>query len=146
MDSKVNWKEAMQFDTVSGEHHVLIDAKPPIGKGTGFTPKELVLAGIAGCTAMDVIALLRKYKQDVKSFSVESKATPSTDGHPVVFKDVSITFFLEGTIEPAKALEAVTLSQTQYCGVSAMISKTVPMNYIVNLNGETIGTGQAKFA
>ena len=145
MDSKVTWKDAMQFDTVSGEHHVLIDAKPPIGKGAGFTPKELVLAGIAGCTAMDVIALLRKYKQDVKTFSVESKAIPSSSGHPVVFQDVSIVFTLEGTIEPAKAIEAVTLSQTQYCGVSAMISKTVPMNYIVNLNGETIGTGKASF-
>lgn len=145
MNSKVIWKDAMQFDAISGEHHILIDAKSPIGKDTGFTPKELVLAGIAGCTAMDVIALLRKYKQDVKTFSVESQATPSSSGHPVVFKDVTVTFFMEGTIEPAKALEAVALSQTLYCGVSAMISKTVPMSYIVNLNGEIIGNGKASF-
>ena len=145
MNSKIVWKEAMQFDATSGDHHVLMDAKAPIGKGLGYTPKELVLAGIAGCTAMDVIALLRKYKQDVKSFTVESNAEQTTGSHPVVFKNVSIIFNLEGTIEPSKAIEAVRLSQTQYCGVSAMISKSVPIDYTVILNGEEIGTGQAAF-
>lgn len=145
MNSKVIWKTAMQFDTVSGDHHVLIDAKAPIGKGLGFTPKELVLAGVAGCSAMDVIAMLRKEKQEVKSFSVESNAMPTTSGHPVVFKDLHLIYTLEGTIDPTKALEAVRLSQTQYCGVSAMIAKSVPILYSIILNGETIGTGQAAF-
>lgn len=145
MNTKAVWKNAMQFDMVSGECHVAIDAKSPVGKGQGFTPKELVLAGIAGCTAMDVIALLRKTKQDVQSFEVECDATPTSSGHPVTFQEVNVIFRLKGTIDSSKLLDAVTLSQTQYCGVSAMMSKAVPINYSVFLNGENIGTGQAQF-
>lgn len=145
MNTKVIWTEAMQFDTVSGEHHVAIDAKSPIGKGKGFTPKELVLAGIAGCTAMDVMALLHKTKQDVQTFEVECTAVPSSNGHPVTFQQVNLTYKLSGKVDSPKVLEAVTLSQTQYCGVSAMISKSVPIEYIVILNDETIGTGKATF-
>ena len=74
MKSVLNWTEGMKFTAASDNHSVDMDAKSPIGKGSAITPKELILAGLGGCTAMDVIALMRKHKQEVQSFEVEVDA------------------------------------------------------------------------
>ncbi len=136
----------MRFTAEADGHRVEMDTKSPIGTDAALTPKQLLLAGICGCTAMDVVALLKKYKQLPSSFRIELDASTTDGPHPHVFKEVKLIFKLAGEIEPAKLLEAVTLSQTKYCGVSAMVSKAVPISYVVELNGNTIGTGKAEFA
>jgi len=122
-----------------------MDAKAPIGKDSAPTPKDLVALGLGGCTAMDVIALLKKYKQLPESFAVEVETTPSEGRVPVVFTKATLSFVVRGQVEPAKLLEAVTLSQTKYCGVTAMLLKSFPITYRVELNGEEVGTGVARF-
>ncbi len=62
-----------------------------------------------------------------------------------MFKEVKLHFRLKGAVEPARILEAVKLSQTKYCGVTAMVSKNVPVTYTIELNGENIGSGKAHF-
>jgi len=138
-------KDGMSFEVESGEHRILTDAKPPIGKGVGMTPKDLVAAGLGGCTAMDVVALLRKHKQVVESLSVEVDVTPSEGKAPIVFQSAEIQFIATGSIDKNVLLESVRLSQTKYCGVSAMLSKAFPIHYSVLLNGEAIGEGKAEF-
>ena len=135
----------MAFNAECGPHQLLIDTKSPLGKDSGPTPKELVVIGLAGCTAMDVAALLKKYKQPVQQFTVKTNVEQATESHPHVFKTAHIEFHIEGEVDGAKALEAVTLSQTKYCGVSAMISKTTPIHYSVFVNGSSVGEGTANF-
>ena len=135
----------MVFEGVADGHAVSMDAKAPIGKSSAPTPKELVALGLGGCTAMDVIALLKKYKQLPLAFSVAVETTPSQGRQPVVFESATIVFFVSGQIEPQKLIEAVTLSQTKYCGVSAMLSQAFPIHYRIELNGAEIGAGQSTF-
>ncbi len=145
MKIKTEWKEKMQFTSSVGEHSVLMDTKAPIGTDKALSPKQLLLAAITGCTAMDVVAYMRKHKQEVKAFCIEADA-PTTEGsYPVIFKEVHLQFFLDGNIDPAKAIDAVTLSETKYCGVSAMIAKTVPIRFTIFVNGTNVHQGTAKF-
>lgn len=139
------WSEKMLFTAEIDTHTVPMDSKPPIGDGTATTPKELLIAAICGCTGMDVVALLKKYKQPLSKFEIEAEATVTEGAHPIVYKEVQLVFKLEGALEKAKVLEAITLSQTKYCSVSAMLSKAFPIHYTVQLNSENIGGGSAQF-
>lgn len=140
-----SWKEKMKFSVKSETHEVAIDAKAPFGNDSAMTPKQLLLAGVAGCTGMDVTALLKKYQQKVDSFVIQADAIETEGSHPAMFNKITLIFKLSGEIEAEKALEAVQLSQTKYCGVSAMISKVVPIFYTVEINGTQVGSGQASF-
>lgn len=145
MKVQLNWQEAMVFEAESEGNKVLLDAKSPIGKGSAPTPKELVAMGLGGCTSMDVIALLKKYKQLPKSFYVEVEVVQSQGKTPAVFESAEILYVAEGDVDAAKLIEAVQLSQTKYCGVTAMLSKAFPVTYRIQLNGVEIGDGQAHF-
>ena len=123
-----------------------MDAKRPIGTDTALTPKELVLAAICGCTAMDVASLMRKYRQTMNRFEVSAEASVVENAHPAVFKEVVLTYLVTGDIDAAKLIEAIDLSQTKYCSVSAMISKAVPIRHRVYLNDKEIHSGEAHFA
>lgn len=141
----LKWQDAMRFQGFADGQEVAMDAKAPIGRGSAPTPKELVALGIGGCTAMDIIALLKKHKQIPTAFSIEVDVEPSTGVQPAVFVSAMITFDVEGPVETQTLLESVHLSQTKYCGVSAMLAKAFPIRYRVFLNGGEIGSGQAKF-
>ena len=140
------WKDRLSFVSNADGHDVAMDSKPPLGTDLAMTPKQLVLSGLCGCTAMDVVSLLKKHKQPLEGFEIEATAETTDQGHPVVFREIHLVFRLKGAIDPAKAIEAVTLSQTRYCGVSAMLSKAVPIHYTVELNGSPVASGQAAFA
>lgn len=145
MKTAVVWKDGMEFNGGVNAHTVPMDANSPIGKGKAPTPKELVAMGLGGCTAMDVIALLKKYKQPPQAFRVEVEIVPSTGAPPIVFEKAILTFVVDGPVDSEKVIEAVRLSQTKYCGVSAMLSKSFPIGYRIILNGTEVGMGSAKF-
>ncbi len=94
---------------------------------------------------MDVVALLKTHKQPFKSFDVEVDIETSQGVQPAGFTKAVVTFNAIGDIDRGIFLEAVKLSQTKYCGVSAMLAKALPIHYIVILNSEKIGEGQAHF-
>ena len=94
---------------------------------------------------MDVVALLKKHKQTIESFQIEADATPTEGVHPAVYSEIKLVFKLKGQLDASKVLESVALSQTKYCGVSAMVSKVVPILYTIELNGKNIGSGRADF-
>lgn len=146
MNTKITWQDGMKFKAQCNQNTLTMDAKPPLGKDEGMTPKELVAVGLSGCTAMDVIALLKKFKQEVTKLDVESDIKKSSGGYPEIFESILLTFRVDGRIEKDKLLHAIELSQTRYCGVSAMLSKTTQIIYDVILNGEKIGTGKADFS
>lgn len=145
MKTSVVWKTGMEFDGRIDGQTIPMDAKAPLGKETAPTPKELVAMGLGGCTAMDVIALLKKHKQSPISFRVDVEIQPSSGKHPIVFDKAFLSFVVDGNVEAAVLTDAVQLSQTKYCGVSAMLAKALPIDYRIILNGEEVGTGSANF-
>lgn len=138
------WKGKMKFEATDGEHGYLSDAPPPFGEGTALSPKQLLLASICGCTGVDVAARMRKAKQDLRSLRIEADA-PKRVGKPSTFDSVTLDFFFEGVLEASKAIEAVVVSQSEECGVSAMVAAHCPIYYRVHLNGDLIKEGTAKF-
>jgi putative redox protein len=130
MKSKVALRDGMHFLGELDGFEIPIDADEMFGgSGQGPKPKGLVLTSLIGCTAMDVISILRKMRAEPDEFSVEAE-TELTDEHPKVFKNIVVTYrFKGGGVTEEKAEKAVKLSQEQYCGVSAMLKKAVPIEY-----------------
>jgi putative redox protein len=120
-------KTERQFAATTGsEHHMLID---DAAGGTGPKPIELVAAGLAGCTAFDVITVLRqKYHQRVTGYEVRVEADQA-ERPPQVFTAVRIHHVVTGyEIDPAAIEEAIRLSEEKYCSVGAMIKQTANLH------------------
>jgi len=113
--------EGKQFVAESGTGHALVmdDAQGH----TGPKPIELVLLALGGCTAFDVIGILRKKRQTVTRYEIELRAEQQPEP-PSHFSRVEIKHRLWGRIEPEAVRKAIELSETKYCAVGAMISKT----------------------
>src|SRR5512146_2245397 len=104
-----------------GGHHLLIDDKDG---ASGPKPIELVAAGLAGCTAFDVINILRKKRQRITGYEVQVEAEQAAEP-PAVFTRVRIRHLVTGVRIDAKALEdAIRLSEEKYCSVGAMVRRT----------------------
>jgi len=130
MKSKVTLKDHMHFMGELDGHEIPIDADEQFGgQDKGPKPKGLTLTSLAGCTAMDVISILRKMRVEPDDFSVEAEADVS-DEHPMVFTKIKLIYRLTGKDLPRDKVEkAVQLSQERYCGVSAMLQKATPLAY-----------------
>ena len=116
-----------QFVATSGsEHHILLD---DAAGGTGPKPIELVAAGLAGCTAFDVITILRhKYHQKVTGYEVRVEADQA-ERPPQVFIAVRLHHVVTGfEIDPAAIEEAIRLSEEKYCSVGAMVKQTASLH------------------
>jgi putative redox protein len=130
MEGKVIWKSGMSFDAItnSGFKIALDTTVDHGGGGTGPSPMELVLVSLGGCTAMDVISILQKKRQEVTNFEILLHGERSAE-HPKVYKDVTIEFVVTGHAIDREAVErAVELSETKYCSVSGMVSKTATIH------------------
>jgi len=114
-----------QFEVTTGSgHRLLVDDATG---ATGPKPIELAAAALAGCTAFDVIGILRKKRQQVTAYEVRVEAEQAPDP-PQVFTRVRIVHRVSGgDIDPAAVESAIHLSETKYCSVGAMISKTAEL-------------------
>ncbi len=128
MDAKVTWNGKIAFTGSSESGFELpLDAAAPIGDGNGFRPMELIAIGLAGCTAMDVIAILIKKRQALSAFEVQVHAERA-EQHPKVFTASRIDYLISGrNIDEAAVLRAIELSATAYCPAQAMLSKAMPI-------------------
>ena len=121
----------MSFDSQVGNHTVRIDTTAPMGDDSGASPKGLVLAGLAGCTGMDVVSLLKKMRVSITDFEIVIDAD-LTEEHPKVFSEIRLVYRISGKeLDKAKIEKAVALSQEKYCGVSAMLRKNSTINYTI---------------
>lgn len=130
MDAKVTWIDGMSFTgSADTGFTVPIGADPSVGGANdGFRPIELMLVSLAGCTAMDVISIVRKKQQQVNSFEVKVHADQRTE-HPHVFTAGVIEYHFSGTsIDEAAVLRAIELSATRYCPAQAMLSKVFSLD------------------
>jgi putative redox protein len=114
-----------QFEVTTGSgHQLLVD---DAAGASGPKPIELAAAALAGCTAFDVIGILRKKRQQVTGYEVRVEAEQAPDP-PQMFTRVRIMHRVSGEdIDPAAVASAIHLSETKYCSVGAMISKTAEL-------------------
>jgi len=145
MKASVTWKENMTFtgETNSG-FPVLLDSDTSVGgTNNGPRPMEMIALGLAGCTAMDVISILKKKRKEVTSFNVRLDAPRSSD-HPKVFTSAVITYIVSGrNIEEAAVLRAIELSTTKYCPAIAMLEQSFPIDHQYEIY-EDEGDGQQR--
>jgi len=140
MDAKVTWNEEMRFTGTADSGFKL-----PLGADSkgGFRPLELMAISLAGCTAMDVISILGKKKQDVTAFDAQVHADQQTE-HPHVFTAARIVYVVSGhNVDEAAVLRAIELSALKYCPAQAMLSKAFPMELFYEIY-EDIGNGETK--
>lgn len=115
------YQGGMNFTTQVKGHTILIDLDPENG-GTnlGSSPKILMLVSLAGCTGVDVVAILNKMKVSFSGFSIHVKAH-LTENEPKIYDEVEVIYsILVDKNDRSKVERAVTLSQDKYCGVSEM--------------------------
>lgn len=128
MKSKVVFQEGMAFDVELNGHHFTIDAAEKVGgKDKGPQPKGLVLSALGGCTAMDVVSIMRKKKVDFDRFEVEVLGE-TADDYPMEFVSIKVIYHVWGSDIDKKAVErSVELSETKYCGVSRTLEGSVKL-------------------
>lgn len=123
--------------TDSGGNDLSIDI--PVekgGNGNGFRPMQLLLAGLGGCSALDVVSILKKQKQQIEAFAIDVDGEREKDKEPSLWVDVQIVFKLSGDIEPSKAYRAVELSMNKYCSVAATLNRSgATIQWRVEVNG-----------
>lgn len=145
MKAQLSWQKNMEFLCDNHGIKTLIDATPEHGgQQLAPTPKELILNAMMGCTAMDVVSILQKMRQEITDFSMEVEAVKTTQ-YPTHFSSAELVYLLKGPIDPEKAIKAVDSSLTKYCGVNYMISKTCKLSFRINLNNQDIKTGSVQF-
>ncbi len=136
MQIKVEWQGGLRFEGLGGSsERVVMDAPSAVGgAGEGFRPKELLLAGLAGCTAMDVMSILHKMRSEPSQFRVEVEAG-ETEEHPKVLNSFHIKYIVSNDVPDDKLLKAIDLSQERYCGVTAMYRSFAPVTHEIIREG-----------
>ena len=125
MKATINLDHGLTFHGSANSGYTLqMDSTPSVGgEDSGFRPMELLLIGLGGCTAMDVLSILRKKRQEVTGFDVNVEAQQAKD-HPHVFTQITINYIILGREINPKAVErAIQLSETKYCPAQAMLAE-----------------------
>ncbi len=133
-ETKLSWKGDMAFESVIDGHLLRLDASEEAGgHDTGMRPKKLMLVALAGCTAMDVIMILKKMKIEPADLHVQ------VDGHlteemPKRYDKMNIIYEFTGVNLPLEKIKkAIELSHEKYCGVSATLRGSVELTYEIRL-------------
>jgi putative redox protein len=121
----------MRFEVQAGSgHYITLDAaEQGGGHNEGFRPMELLLVGLAGCTGMDVISILRKKRQDVTGYEVHVQGVRAEE-HPMVFVEITVEHVVTGHhLQPEAVARAIELSEERYCGAGAMLGKVAHLTH-----------------
>jgi len=131
MKTTVKWLDNVMFVAESGSGHavVLDGAAEGGGRNMGMRPMEMLLIGLGGCTAYDVVSILKKSRQAITDCRVEVKAERS-DEIPKVFTRIHVHFVVTGHgLKEAQVQRAVALSAEKYCSASIMLGKTASITH-----------------
>ena len=128
IEATVNWTDRDRFvGLASSRHSMVMDAGD---EKTANSPMELVLIALCGCTASDVIGILRKKRERFTALEVRA-ASERADGYPAVYTSIHLTYVVRGTVSEKAMQDAVRLSKEKYCSVSAMLEKTAKITYTI---------------
>ena len=128
VEAKVNWTDAERFvGEASSRHAVVLDAGQD---KVASSPMELVLIGLCGCTATDVVNILRKKREPFTSVEVRAEAERAPEP-PTVYTQIKLTYRIGGNVSKKAVEDAVRLSKEKYCSVSAMLQRTAKITSVI---------------
>ena len=130
----------VELNRVGGDFHfaatggdkvqVHIDAAEAVGgTGAGARPMELILMGLGGCSAIDVIMILKKSRQVVDDLRIVVEGQREADAHPSPFVNINIKYIFKGNLKAEKVENAIKLSMEKYCSVTTMLEKTANITW-----------------
>ena len=131
MKARIQWAgEAGFIAEADSGHKILMDGPPEYGgRNQGPRPMELVLMGMGGCAAFDVVHILRKSRQEISDCVAELEAERAASD-PKVFTRIHVHFIVTGKgLDPKKVAHAIELSATKYCSASIMLGKTAKITH-----------------
>lgn len=129
MKTVTRWKHKHEFESWQEHNSIKLDGS----RQNGFSPKALLLAGLGGCSGIDVVDILQKMRVEFSNFEIDVETT-QTEENPKVFKDIHIIYKIKTDIENEnKVKKAIDLSLEKYCGVSAMLRKNSPIHYKIEI-------------
>ncbi len=138
MKARIKWVEDATFLGESGSGHTVVMDGPPDhgGRNLGVRPMEMLLLGLGGCTAFDVVMILKKARQPVTDCVVEVEADRA-ETEPKVFTRIQVHFIVTGRGLAAKQVErAVRLSAEKYCSASIMLGKSAAVSHDFEIREE----------
>lgn len=142
MTVKVHLKKitGVHFEAKNEDGNIAnIDASTEMGgEGNGVRPMQLILMGLGGCSAIDIVNILKKQKQPLEDFRIFVEGEREEEKIPSLFTEIQLIFSLKGNLDKEKVKRAVSLSVEKYCSVKAILDKTARIKYAIELNGEKI--------
>lgn len=130
MKTTTVWKGGEAFESEYKKASIEIDGNK------GFSPKALVLSGLAGCSGIDIVMVLEKMRVPFAGLTMEVE-TEQTEEHPRVFKDIRIHYRIKTEeANREKVIKAIELSLHKYCGVAAMLKKNSSISYTLDIQPE----------
>ena len=128
IEAKAFWTDNERYlGSATSQHAVVMDTAT---EKTASTPMELVLIALCGCTASDVVGILRKKREPFTGLEVLAKAERA-DGYPAVYTEIQLTYRIRGPVSQKGMEDAVRLSKEKYCSVSAMLEKTAKITFAI---------------
>ncbi|WP_338469589.1 OsmC family protein [Niallia sp. XMNu-256] len=138
MEANIKWTENISFSgtTISGQEIRMDAAEEVGGNNSGARPTELLLYGLAGCTGIDIVQILKKMRLEFTSFNMNVKGDRAEE-HPKRFTHIHIHYAFEGEELPSeKIARAIQLSKEKYCSVSHSLNAEITTSYSINgVNG-----------
>jgi len=132
-EASATWTDHDRFVGISSSRHaIVVDAAK---EKTANSPMELVLIGLCGCTATDVVSILRKKREPFTSLEVRAQAERASEP-PTVYTEIKLTYRVGGKVAPKAMEDAVRLSKEKYCSVSAMLAKTAKISFAIEYADE----------
>jgi putative redox protein len=130
----INWMGNMAFEGDFEGHKIIFDADTSVGgEGKGLRPKPMMLYALAGCTAMDVVAILKKMRVEIENLEVSVEAE-MTEEHPKHYISMHVIYAFRGKDLPMDKLEkAINLSEERYCGVGFVYRKVMPVTHEIRI-------------
>jgi putative redox protein len=128
--AKAIWTDKERYIAEASSHHALV--MDTATEKTANSPMELVLIALCGCTASDVVGILRKKREPFTSLEVSASGERAV-GYPAVYTEINLVYRISGKVSRKAVEDAVHLSKEKYCSVSAMLEKTAKIGFTIEL-------------
>jgi len=138
--------DAFHFEAKNEEGNIVhIDGAPAIGgSGAGARPMQLLVMGLGGCSAIDIVLILKKQRQVIEDLQIVLDAERHEDRIPATFKKIHVSYNFKGDLDPKKVKRAVSLGIEKYCSVTKILEETCDITFESKINGELVEYEEAR--
>lgn len=130
INAKAIWTDKERYVGEATSRHAMV--MDTAAEKTASTPMELVLIALCGCTASDIVGILRKKREPFTGLEVSASGERAS-GYPAVYTEISLVYRIAGKVSRKAVEDAVKLSKEKYCSVSAMLEKTAKISFKIEM-------------